>query len=559
MVAVVGTVGGVACSGDEATAPTSEDNVSESRPGSLVITSPARAAFIEGEGGSVEIVGTGATSALTINGAPAEVGADGSFKATVKPGVGLNVIVAVDGESRLEAPFLYGHFVSANKPVDKAVSLDIGPAALNAPAPAASLTSVVGLALADHDLVGLLKGQKFDGSVPGATFEFTVSGGRSAKPVVALSPAQGGVGVAASLKDLVVEGTLKAKILGFNYSRSVRILADVAAVTGTAQLAVDDAGAMTVSMGAADIELQGFKYDSDNSGLPCCLDSIVSSVLRPRVEKGIEEAVRDQIPKAMKVTLEGMGLPKALDLSMVGVSKPLAIATRFDGAAFDTGGGTVTASVLFGSPFEAGAPGARAPGYLSLGKAFSFGGTRPAAFGVSFSMDAVNQAMFAAWGTGSFSFTVGAPLDAKLTPALPPIVTAAEGGAVKIGLGEILVQRAGSDKPMAAVTVLQDITPSAEADALVLTPKGEATISISWLTDEMAESARNLVAVAAKEQLGKFLKPIRVPVPKFSLDALGPSFAGQSLALQGAQVSVDPAAARLGLAGGMTLAKAAAP
>jgi hypothetical protein len=335
----------------------------------------------------------------------------------------------------------------------------------------------------------------------------------------------------------------------------VRITADEAAITGDALLSVDDAGAMKVAMPAADADLKGFKYDSDNSGFPCCLDSIVTTVLRPQVEKAIQEAVRDIIPKSLALTLDGMGLPKEIDLSAAGVSKPLAIATRFDGAAFDTTGGTVTASVLFGGAFEPGAPGAKAPGWLSLGSKPVLGTARAPSFGVSFSMDAVNQAMFAAWGTGSFSFSIPAPLDGKLTPALPPIVTSKD-GVLRVGLGEILVQRNGAPSPMAAVTVLQDIIPGAETDALVLTPSGEATISITWLTDEMASSARDLIAVAAKEQLGKFLKPIKVPLPKVSLDKLGGGFAGQSLSIQTPKVTVDTAAARLGIAGAMTLAAA---
>jgi hypothetical protein len=92
---------------------------------------------------------------------------------------------------------------------------------------------------------------------------------------------------------------------------------------------------------------------------------------------------------------------------------------------------------------------------------------------------------------------------------------------------------------MAAVTVMQDIAPSGDADALVLTPKGDPKISISWLTDEIAVGAREIIAVAAQEQLGKFLKPFRIPVPKFALDKLGAGFAGQSLAITSPSVVVN--------------------
>jgi hypothetical protein len=173
--------------------------------------------------------------------------------------------------------------------------------------------------------------------------------------------------------------------------------------------------------------------------------------------------------------------------------------------------------------------------------------------GVSFSLDAVNQLMFAAWGNGGIAFTIPEPLSAKLTPALPPVVSVSD-GALRLGLGEILVQRTTSDKPMAAVTILQDIAPSGEKDALVLTPKGEPKISISWLSDEVADGARVVIAAAAKEQLGKFLKPFRIPVPKFALDKLGAGFAGQSLAIGSPNVVVDKSG-RVTASGEITLSR----
>ena len=68
-------------------------------------------------------------------------------------------------------------------------------------------------------------------------------------------------------------------------------------------------------------------------------------------------------------------------------------------------------------------------------------------------------------------------------------------------------------------------------------------------------SGRNLVAVAAKEQLGKFLTPFRLPIPKFALGALGAGFAGQSLAIDSANVVVDKATGRIHASGAMRLAR----
>jgi hypothetical protein len=532
-----------------------DENLVVSHPSALVITSPARAAFIEDDGSPVEIRGTGATSALTINGERAEVAADGSFRAKVSPAKGLNLVVALDGDSRLETPFLFGHFVSAETPVKQAVALDVGSRGISGLAPAASLESVTNLALAKRDLIGSLKGQSFAGTVTGATWTFAVTGGGNGAATVGFAAVAKGLGVDAAVKDVIVDGRLSIKALGLTYARDVRITVDRAVVTGDVELAVDDAkGALTAAMPTAEAKLDGFRFDTDNAGFPCCVDSIITGVMKPKVEAAIRDGIRQEVPKAVQLTLDGIGIPKQLDFAAAGVALHIPTATRFDGASFDLNGGTITASTLFGGKPAPGTPGARAPGWLALGRAYAEPPARAPVLGVSFSIDAVNQLMFAAWGSGALAFTFPEPLSAKLTPSLPPIVSVADSGALRVGLGEIVVQRTSSATPLAAVTILQDVVPSGDHDALVLTPKGEPTISVTYLTDDSVGSGgSNLIAAAAKDQLGKFLKPFRIPVPKFALDRLGAGFAGQSLAIESPSVVVDKKTGRVGASGTMTL------
>jgi hypothetical protein len=273
------------------------------------------------------------------------------------------------------------------------------------------------------------------------------------------------------------------------------------------------------------------------------------------VELAIRDGIRDQLPKAVALSLEGVGVPKQIDFAAAGFAVKLPVATRFDGVAFDANGATITASVLFGGAFPSGTPAAKAPGWLAMGAPYSEPQSRAPVLGVSFAIDAVNQLLFATWGSGSLAYTAPAPLSAKLTAALPPVISIGDGGAVKLGIGEILVQREGSDQPLAAVTVLADVVPSGDRDALVLTPKGEPTVSITWLSDGIVASGRNLVAVAAKEQLNKLLQPFRVPVPKVALEALGAGFAGQSLAIESPSVVADKKTGRITASGAMVLGK----
>jgi hypothetical protein len=325
-------------------------------------------------------------------------------------------------------------------------------------------------------------------------------------------------------------------------TRPIVIRANEAKISGVAELTVSPEGVLGAAMPDAAVDLPGFEIDSGNG----TIDTVASLVLRPIVEDQVSDAVKALIPNALKLTLDGIGLPRELDLSAAGLPVKVPLATRFDGAAFDPNGGTITIATMFGT----GAPVPRAPGWLKLGGAFTAGASRPAAFGASFSLDTVNQLLFAAWGSGSLSFSAQ---QMKLTPGLPPLVRITRTGSLEVGLGEVLVQREGQDKPMCSLSILQHIDATTEGDALVLTPKGEPTIAITWLVG--GGGILDALADAAKGQLTRVLKPVRVPLPKVSLEKLGPGFAGQSLAVTDAKILVDRRSGRVAASGAMSLLK----
>jgi hypothetical protein len=531
-----------------------DDRVAEGHPGTLVITAPARAAFVEGDGSALlDVRGTGATSALTINGEPVRPDADGRFHTTIKPQRGLNLLVATDGDARLESPFLYGHFEQATTAVPHAVALDVGGLGMAGPLPIASLESVTNLALSKRALVGALVGQTFEGEVTGATWAFRVNRGLNGAATVGVEPRAKGLDIKASVRDVSVDGQLAITSLGVTYARDVRITVGSASVAGKVDLAVDGpSGALTAAMPEAAVRLGDFFFDTDNAGFPCCVDTILTDFIRPKIELAIGDGIRVNVPSLVKVTLEGVGLPRELSYAGKGFALKIPLAARFDGASFDPAGGTLTAATLFGGAAAPGTPGARAPGWLALGLPYAEAPTHAPGLGVSFALDAVNQLLFAAWSNGSLTYDAPAPLGATLSCALPPVVAVTEAGALRIALGEVRVQRHGSPHPLAGVPVVQDVAPSGDGDALVLTPKGDPKVSITWLTEDTGANGRDLVASAARTQLAKLLVPLRLPVPRFALSALGPGFEGQSLAIQSPAVAVDRAG-RISATGKLTI------
>lgn len=542
------------CSSSEDSAPpVPEAVVQEGHVGTLVVSEPARASFVKDEGHPVRVRGTGASKNLRINDQAVQVGGDGSFEAMVTPERGLNIVVAVDGESRLELPFLYGAYASPSEAVPAAVAIDLGADAIEAPAPEASLSSVVSAALDGRDLVGLLKGKEFSGEASGATFEFEVLGGKNGAAAADVGPASGGIDAAVAVNDIFVEGDLTIVYKALSYKNRVKITASKASVTGTVKLSVEPKeGELGAAMPNASAKLENFKFDTNNGGFPCCVDKILTGVVKPKIEEGIATALREQLPKLVALSLHDVGIPRELDLSGLGLASPIPIDTRFDRADFDGTGGTLSVSALFGGTYPDASPAMKVPGWLKLGQSKG-ATTRASSLGVSISLDAVNQFFFAAWGTGTAAINVPKPFEGALVPGLPPVVSLTEDGALRVAIGEMVMTRKGSSTPLVAISAKQDIVPSGEDGVVVLTPKGDTILSLTWMSDETDEIARSLVASAAKDQLKKFLKPFRLTIPKFKLDALGGKLVGQSLAIGEPVFTLDANAARVSVTGPIKL------
>lgn len=540
-------------------------NVVENHPGELVLTSPTRAAFIEGDLQTptpVTVKGSGASSALTINGEHVDVGVDGSFETKVVPVGGLNLIVATDGQARLETPFVYGHFVPVSTAVANAISIELGKDGLEAPLPNASITSAANLALEGRNVVEALRGKTLEGAVTGASFAFTVTGGRHEVPKVQLNSGEVGVGATVQVSKLAVDGNLTIRVAGVPYSHAVRISVDKATILAQSKLSVlQESGALDVQVPVADVFLDGFRFDSNNAGFPCCVDSIVTSYLRGYVEDGVRNGLKNELPRALGLTLEGAGLPNEIDLSSMGVPVRVGIETKLDRGVFDARGGFLSAGVRFEGHAPVGSAGAAAPGWLKLDPKLDPGNTpnfesirtaRP--FAVSVSIDAVNQALFAAWASGGLSYVAPDPLKAKLTPSLPPLV-GFSGDSLQVQLGEVLVQRSDGNAPFAAATIIQGVSAKIDGDALVLAAEGEPTVSVTYIADGSVGSGLNLIANAARDQIQRIVKPFRVPIPKISLAKLGAGFATQSLSLSSGSLKVNRATNRIGIDGSMVFVK----
>lgn len=551
------------CGGDDFAAPPApEEEVSvHNYPGALKITAPARAAFLEETSdGLVEVRGEGASETVTIGDQEITPEEDGSFVASIAASTGLNLVRVVSGEDALDSPFLYGKFAPATEAVPAAVAVRINHAGfVGVKKDDVSLEMLASRALEDADVLAALKGQKFSGSVAGAKWTFEVKSAKYGKTKVALGPRAGGATFDARVEDLEVEGKLSVKVFGVGPSGDVSMTADAAEVGGDIGVKLKGS-ALDAQASDVQTQLKNFQYHSGNAGFPCCVDDILTGILRPKIEEAAQTQVRDALRESFVFALSQLALPEEMDLSGAGFPAKVNIDEKFDGAKFESDGAELSAAVRFHHAFGAGDPGKDAPGWLTVGKAPGEMSTSPA-FGVSISIDALNQALFAAWGQNGLARSIeDVPLAGtiELAPRLPPVVLSDENGNLHAAAGEIDITAVIGGSPVhAALTVTDPVEVHIDPakSVLVLTPGPQPKISITWLEDDgLTEEFRVTVESMAMDMLPSLLGPVELPIPSIPLGAVASSF-GDAVAVLGADadLGIDGETSRASIEGKLTV------
>ena len=551
------------CGGDEfQPVAEPEDEVAvHNFPGELRILAPARASFIEQSfSGRVEVRGEGASAELTIGEQTITPAEDGSFTASISAVRGLNLLRVVSGEDAVDTPFVYGTFAPATEAVPAAVAVRINEQGFaSKDGDEVSLEVLANRALEDADLLAALKGKKLSGSVAGAKWTFDVKSAKYGKTKVDLGPREGGATFEARVSDVRVEGKLSVKVFGVGPSGDVSLTADAAEVGGHIGVHLKGS-ALDATASEVQTTLKGFQYHSGNAGFPCCVDDIMTGILRPKIEDAAQTQVRDALRESFVFALSQLALPKTMDLEAAGFPATITIDEAFDGAKFGKDGAELTAAVRFHHAFAATDPGAQAPGWLKVGKAPGKMSTVPA-FGVSISIDALNQALFAAWGQNGLERSIDdVPLAGTLhlAPRLPPLVLADEAGNLHAAAGEIDITAEIGGSPVHAALTVQDAVDvhiDAATSSLVLTPGPEPKISITWLEDDgLTDEFRQTVESMAIDLLPSLLGPVELPIPSIPLGAVAKSF-GDDVAVLGssAKLSIDGDTSRASIEGALTV------
>jgi hypothetical protein len=532
-------------------------------PVAFQIVSPGRAAFVSSSNGNnVEVKGVGASPGLTFNGKPLPVAADGSFETTLVADEGLNVMQAEDSSGSLASAFLFGRFIAPDKAIPGAVKVRINPEGFkSSDASVASISRLAGLAFGSIDLLAALKGKTFMGTFSGGSWSFAVKSATYGGSTVQFTPQAGGGAFIASLSNVDVKGVLSVDF-AYTQTDNATIHIDAAIVSGDIEAGLSK-GALAVSGSNITTKFNGFTYDSNNAGFPCCVDDILSKFMKSNVEAAVQEKVAEVLASKVAFALNDFGLPESIDLSSKGFPVTLGIEQAFDGASFTENGAELSASLRFSATAGAGARALGAPGWLELGsKPLALGTSTPHA--ISIALDALNQALFAVWSADGLTSTrenVASLGKVTLAPKLPPVLKLTNDGKIEASAGEVFMNATIGGKPVvASVSVVQVVEPVLDGDkgALRLSPSQPAEVYVSWLkADDVAPAVKALLEALVKEQIPDMLASVTFPLPSVPLANFAPSLAGTVAAVsKDAVISLDANSNRARIEGALVLVPA---
>jgi hypothetical protein len=542
----------------------------------VTITSPAPGTSVSTtRDGMVDVIGTAHGSSIVIDGKTTAVDASGNFHARIAAKPGLNVIDAhlsglLGGQS--QRAFVYGDFRPATSTVPGGVMVRATAAAYDDHS--GDLDDFSGVArgmLAQVDIMQYVRQlPPFNWTLGPASVDVSVTDVKFAQDQtqLSLSPRDGGAHTAGGITSLAITLQTVLSIDGlWKMTTNAVVSVDTVGFQADIDAAYQDA-AIVASTQTPQIQLGTIDIKTDlNFDTIDKLLTFLANQFKDLIASTVADQIQASAANHFALALNQIGLPDSFSLQAYGLPATLAVTDAFDGAAFDAQGATISAATNFAWP--AGTGPASSSGSLTLGStpATSF---PTATFGVSISVDALNQATFAVWGQNGLVRVVypgkkypGFKLDPIVAaPALPPVVFAADSGKVQVSLGDVVVGTTLhtwiADFPVqATISAVSDVALDIDPQngALRMTPAGKPTIWLDVNTlfgvvpDSLLAPLSQLLQTLAPDIVVKLVKPIEVPLPKMRLAKLIPGSKASLGLTAPVAVGVDVAAKRVVVSG----------
>lgn len=523
--------------GDDPVTPTSQK---------LVIESPARGAMIASRDAATVVVSGRVlehdpSEELSINGQAVDIASDGTFTHELTPRSGPNIIAAtLSGApgARAQRSFLYGEFASLDQRVASAAALRINREGFaDEDTEIDDISAIVSAAVAERDVIKLLPtSYSFDAPVVGKV-NATLTERSSGAARVVLTPRAGGVHAVVRVPNVRVRHKLSFSCAITTCTTTGTATADSVTVALDLDVSLAD-GTIDAATRDGTIDLVNFKNDQDGtvaSAAQAVVEYFVSD-LEERIERVLQPGIAAATGADFTVAVDGLSVPAAIDLRPA-LDVNLELTQELDTLDFADSGALFGLGLRASAAFDAGDPGAGAPGWLVQGGAVGDYRVAPP-FGVSTAMDLVNQLLFAVWGQGAFGVTLplGQLGDAAVSLAAPPVfLPEPDGESMLVVAGDIVLDTTYQGEPVqlviAVVTHARLVADAADSRARIeLTDEpvlyaemteGPGAITGFVLTTLVEELGPQLVA--------DLLGAVQVPLPSLPLDAVADSLAGTQL------------------------------
>jgi len=568
----------------------------------ISITSPAVGAFVQpSQDGTVEVAGTANGNSITVNGQVVAVNG-GSFSAKIPANFGINVISAklnqaVGGEA--QRAFLYGNFAPSNATIPSGILVrTTAPFYDDHSGDLDDLSVIAKTKLNQLDLLKLI------GELPPVSYNFgigsvdmsvtTVSYAKD-KLALDLSPKATGAHINGGLASINI-GLKFVLHLGGDYEADAVVAVDTVGFDGDIDAHFDPAAhvpdlndpfgtnftiepGIDASMALPTISLGTIKITTNLkfNGIDDFLTWLANQ-MKNTIASVVAQGIQQNSANHFALALNEVGLPSSFDLNSFGLPAVLSITDVFDNAtSFDDQGATISVTTNLAWPSSPALgpnnPGPSAPGSLVVGSSPTTQFPQ-ATIGVSLAFDVLNQALFAVWGQNGLVRTVLPATNLGVfnldpvvaTPRLPPVMLPTTDGRVTLALGDIEVTTAlhtfGFDGPVkVTLSANVDVTLGVDSQngALVFTLSGTPQVFVDvndlfgLVPDALLLPLSEALQAFAPTIIENVVKPIEVPLPTMSLNAiLGDPHSALGLAPP-VQVAIDEPTHRLIVSGDVVL------
>ncbi len=494
----------------------------------LTITSPQRGA--SADGGAVTVTGTVTDDRpgvrVTVNGADATVGKDGSFTAsvTLDPGIGIIQTHAIDKgghDVRDVRAVLAGTIAATDGTKTAPIGAHASPAAITAIANAVANDAKAVDYTAEATKLNPIYS---DTSCNGAVVDITSVS--LSDVAVSLVPQQGALAAKVTLDNVVVKLDVHFRALCISGSDTVTISASAAHIDGDLGVTVAS-GKLVTSLSNASVTLDNFNLSA--GGVPSFVVDLFNGTVRTKVEGALQHVVQTQVPPLANAKLAGL-LAKGFSAKVLGEATTL--------TATPTTATIATTGVFLGVDTKVVVTGGTGGMFVEQ--------TPPSAstlsgqtknLGLAIANDLVNQLLAGLWAAGAFDKTIpvssisvlAALLDADATQlevsiALPPTVQSDGTGNLQLAVGDALISvqdASGNELQKIALSVQTSLAMSASTSGAISMALGTPTVYAQVLgqvddgsrplTDQQVEGivtgAWGVVSQQASDALGKLPMP----------------------------------------------------